>query len=135
MKAVFVGAIDKSKLYYIVDAKNQDTDGVIVDEQGQSRVVPFWETAMNNPSLRQLKTTKFHKLLWGRPSEEDVASWHKTFITKTKPIDEALLRSVRVNSDIMKAGKKIKSLNERADEFKRLAITQNVHEIRRKALG
>lgn len=135
MKAVFVGAIDRAKFYYVIDAKNDKTDGVLVDENGKAKVVPFWDTAMSNPSLRQLKTGKFHKFLWSRPKDEEVNEWRKTFILKTKPIEEELLRSVPVNNDIMKAGKKSKSLNERAESFKVIALTQNVHEIRRKALG
>lgn len=135
MKAVFVGKIGQSKLYYVLDPSDKKSDGVIVPPVGKPKVISFWDTAMSHPALKKLENSAFHQWLWQKPEDEKKKMWYRNFVLKTQPIDDRLLRGVPLNSDIMKAGAKTKSLNERAGEFKQLSITQNLHEIKRKAVG
>jgi hypothetical protein len=135
MKGILAARVGRGKLYYLLDAKNENEDGVLVMPNEKPKIVPFWHTCLTSPSLKKLLTSDFHKWMWEKPEKRLQQLWFANFVAKTTPIEKRLLRSVPVNSDIMKAEQKIKSLDERADEFRNLAISQNVHQIKKKALG
>lgn len=130
MKAVFVGKINESNLYYIVDARDKKSDGVIVGAEGKPLVVSFWDSVMNAQSIRKVDTTKFHKWLWEKPSKELKDRWYRNFVSKTQDIEENLLNGVETRTDLMNQKNKAKSIADRADTFKTLNKTQNVKLLR-----
>jgi hypothetical protein len=132
MKAVLAGRVGASKLYYVIDATDRKTDGVVVSPQGNPRVVNFWKTAMNEQNLVTLKTTRFHQWLWNTPDSETRDRWERVFLKKTQPIDKNLIDGVPINTDVLKAKLKSKSLTERAEEFNMLKNTQSPTRIRNK---
>lgn len=130
MKAVLVGIVhgDK-KLFYVVDAKNDKTDGIL-DDGKNPKIVNFWATAMNARNLVPLRSTKFHDFLWDGASAENSDEWERVFIKKTQIVSQRMLAGVTISSDAMKAKAKEKSLNNRATEFKTLMQTQNINIVR-----
>lgn len=131
MKAVLVGSSgDEKKLYYLLDARSPQSDGVLSID-GKSSVVNFWDTAMSLINLVPLLTTEFHKYLWeGFPDEEESERWERIFVKKTQQIDEELVRGLTFSKDIMKTKKKSALLDQRAFDFKTLLQTQSVSTIR-----
>lgn len=133
MKAVLVGMIDgDKKLYYVIDAKDQKSDGVL-EHEGKPMVVNFWRTAVKANNLVPLRSTKFHDYLWDGASEDNSGAWERTFIRKNQDIDKSLTFGLPIVNDVMKSKPKEKSINARATEFKTLMQTQNINIIRTKA--
>jgi hypothetical protein len=130
MKAVLVATVhgDK-KLFYVVDAKDEKTDGVL-DDGVKPKVVNFWATAMNAINLVPLRSTKFHDFLWDGASWENSDEWERVFIKKTQIVSPRMSSGVVFSSDVMKSRLKEKSINHRAAEFKTLMQTQNISIVR-----
>lgn len=130
MRAVLVGTIHGEKrLFYVVDAKNDKTDGV-VDDGKKPKIVDFWATAINARNLVPLRSSKFHDFLWDGASWENSDEWERVFIRKTQIVSPRMLSGVTISTDAMKAKVKEKSLNSRASEFKTLMQTQNINIVR-----
>jgi hypothetical protein len=125
MKAVFVGIIDSNNLYYVLDSRDPNTDGVIV-EGGKPKVISFWQTVLAAQNVKKASGNAFLDLLWKTPKKEDEDGWHQIFIDKALPIDEKLLEGSSIRTDIMNSKIKAKSVSERVDTFKTLLQTQNV---------
>jgi hypothetical protein len=130
MKAVLVATVygDK-KLFYVVDAKDEKTDGVL-DDGVKPKVVNFWATAMNAINLVPLRSTKFHDFLWDGASWDNSDEWERVFIRKTQVVSPRMSSGVVFSSDAMKSKVKEKSINHRATEFKTLMQTQNINIVR-----
>ena len=136
MKAVFVGTIDsEKKFYYIIDAKNKESDGVVSDGE-TSKVVNFWKTASKSNTLKPIKSTNFHKFLWDNedPEGPDEDRWNRVFENKTQKISEHMFSGVQIVSDVLKSKIKAKSINYRISEFKSLLETQNTSIVRAKTM-
>ena len=130
MKAVLVGNIDDTKkFYYVLDAKDRNSDGVINDGQ-KSTIVNFWYTAMNTRNLVPLRTGKFHDYLWDGLDGENPEAWERVFLNKTQQVAEEYLSGTPISTDAMKQKNKTKSINDRAFSFKTLLQTQNVSIVR-----
>lgn len=131
MKAVLVASSgEDKKLYYVLDARSKDTDGVLSID-GKSSVVDFWDTAMSLLNLVPLLTTEFHKYLWeGFSDEEESERWERIFVKKTQQIDEEMVRGLTFSKDVMKTKKKSLLVDQRAFDFKTLLQTQNASSIR-----
>lgn len=130
MKAVLVGTLfgDK-KLFYVIDAKDEKTDGVL-DDGIKPKVVNFWATAINARNLVPLRSTKFHDFLWDGASWDNKDEWERVFVKKTQIVSSRMSSGVIFSSDVMKSKSKEKSLNSRATEFKTLMQTQNINIVR-----
>ena len=130
MKAVLVATVhgDK-KLFYVVDAKDEKTDGVL-DDGVKPKVVNFWATAMNAINLVPLRSTKFHDFLWDGASWDNSDEWERVFVRKTQVVSPRMSSGVVFSSDAMKSKVKEKSINHRATEFKTLMQTQNINIVR-----
>lgn len=130
MKTVLVATVygDK-KLFYVVDAKDEKTDGVL-DDGIKPKVVNFWATAMNARNLVPLRSTKFHDFLWDGASWDNSDEWERVFIRKTQVVSPRMSSGVVFSSDAMKSKVKEKSINHRATEFKTLMQTQNINIVR-----
>jgi hypothetical protein len=133
MKAVLVATVhgDK-KLFYVVDAKDEKTDGVL-DDGVKPKIVNFWATAMNAINLVPLRSTKFHDFLWDGASWDNSDEWERVFIKKTQVVSPRMSSGVVFSTDAMKSKLKEKSINSRATEFKTLMQTQNINIVRNKA--
>jgi hypothetical protein len=133
MKAVLVATVhgDK-KLFYVVDAKDEKTDGVL-DDGVKPKVVNFWATAMNAINLVPLRSTKFHDFLWDGASWDNSDEWERVFIKKTQVVSPRMSSGVVFSTDAMKSKLKEKSINSRATEFKTLMQTQNINIVRNRA--
>jgi hypothetical protein len=133
MKAVLVATIDKEKkLYYVIDSKDKNSDGVLVQDD-KPKVVNFWRTATRANNLVPLRSTKFHDYLWDGASGEDQEVWERVFVKKTQDVNSSMTLGVTISTDVMKSKPKEKSLNARATEFKTLIQTQNINIVRNKA--
>ncbi len=130
MKAILVASIDdSSRLYYVIDATNQRTNGV-VDDGKNPRVVNFWNTAINARNLVPLRTGKFHDLLWDGLTGESPEEWERIFLNKTQKLSDEMTSGIKISSDVMKSSQKKKSLDNRAFNFKTLLQTQNASALR-----
>lgn len=127
MKAVFVGKVGESKLYYVLDAETPLSDGVLVDEQENPKIVSFWDTVRFAVDLKKNTQSSFHQYLWSSPSNEESEKWYRIFIKKSQKIEDRMLNGVQVRSDIMKAKPKNKSLMRRADQFKTSLLTGTMY--------
>jgi len=132
MKAVFVGKVDDYKLYYVLDSDNPLTDGVLVNDTENPRVVSFWDTVRFALDLKKNTQSKFHNYLWSAPSDEDSDKWYRIFIKKSQKLEDSMLNGVQIRSDIMKAKIKEKSLLERADQFRTSLLTGSTYFIQKK---
>lgn len=117
-RGILVGAINKSRLYYLPDELDGNADGVIVDIDGRATVVGFAQTAAYERGLRKFTTSPFHKFLWGQHSGNDLSLWTSIFISKDAPIPETMLEGVPVNEAFSPGAKKRTSVNRRAENFK-----------------
>lgn len=132
MKAVLVAIIDgEKKLYYVLDSKNKDSDGVI-DDGEKPKIVNFWRTAIKSNNLVPLRSTKFHDYLWDGATGEEPDTWQRVFVRKTQDVSKSMTFGLTISSDVMKSKPKEKSLNDRAMEFKTLSQTQNINILRNK---
>lgn len=133
MKAVLVATIDaEKKLYYVLDAKDKNSDGVLIHED-KPRVVNFWRTATRANNLVPLRSTKFHDYLWDGASGDDQEVWERVFVKKTQNVSNSMTFGLTISTDVMKSKPKEKALNARAMEFKTLMQTQNINIVRNKA--
>jgi hypothetical protein len=132
MKAVLVATIDGEKnLYYILDAKDDKSDGVI-DDGKKPRIVSFWRTAMKANNLVPLRLGKFYDYLWDGATGEDPEQWERIFLAKNQEVEKTMTSGLTISNDVMKAKTKEKSITTRAMEFKTLKETQNLNIIRNK---
>lgn len=135
MKAILVGTINnEKKLYYVIDSKSKDRDGVISDGEN-SKIVNFWKTAVRINGLKPIKTSNFHKFFWDNEidGDEDIDRWKRIFVNKNQKIPEHILSGVTIVSDVLKSKVKHKSVDRRIFEFKTLLNTQNVTIVRNKS--
>lgn len=132
MKAVLVGVIEgEKKLYYVIDSDSPEKDGII-DYDGKPKIVNFWKTVRWSKDIEPIKSTKFHTFLWDGAAGETLQSWTRIFINKSQSIDKSMLEGVTIKLDVMRAKNKVKSLDQRANDFKTSSFTQNFSLIRRK---
>lgn len=117
MKAVLVGSVYGDKVYYVVDAKNQNSDGYVVMESGRETKVSFFPYVSKNPKINKIRNTKFHRFLWDSPIKTTSGKWFETFIAKRTEIDKLLLDGVVVKTDLGKGVKKIKQKEKAAADF------------------
>ena len=130
MKAVLVGTLfgDK-KLFYVIDAKDEKTDGVL-DDGVKPKVVNFWATAINARNLVPLRSTKFHDFLWDGASWDNSDEWERVFVRKTQVVSPRMSSGVVLDPATFEPVVGLKSLNSRATEFKTLMQTQNINIVR-----
>lgn len=119
MKAVFVGTARTGKLYYILDAAKSEDDGAVVTDDGRVISVDFFSFVNKSRNLKKLRTTSFHRKLWDEPQESHAESWYQTFIEKSRPVNESLLKDVEVVGSLGKKARKIQQKNAIATSFRK----------------
>ena len=135
MKSVLVGKTNNTKVYYVLDADSTKDDGVIVEQNGEIKVVNFWNFVNKKSDIKKMQHSEFHKFLWGKPEYEEKTKWQSVFITKTLPIDNHLIDSIIINSDILNRKKAIGKIANRALDFKIALSSQTLEEKTIRKLG
>lgn len=108
MKAILVGGIEDEKLYYVIDAKGSSKDGVLVSPDGRAVMIRFFSWVSQNPGIRKIRNTKFHRFLWDSPIDPSKGKWFDIFIGKSVEIDKSMLEGVVVSTNIKPSQKVIK---------------------------
>jgi hypothetical protein len=95
VKSVLVGKLDNKKLYYIIDSDGTRNDGVLVDDLGKKELINFWQFVRNEPRVKRMMNSDFHKFLWQDSlNQREKALWNNVFIAKAFLPDDALLMTV-----------------------------------------
>lgn len=108
MKAVLVGGVEDEKLYYVIDSKGSSKDGALVNEDGRVLMIRFFSWVSQNPAIRKIRNTKFHRFLWDSPIDPSTGKWFDVFIEKSTEIDKSMLEGVVIATDIKPSQKIIK---------------------------
>ena len=135
MKSVLVGKTNNTKVYYVLDADSTKDDGVIVEQNGEIKVVNFWNFINKKSDIKKMQHSEFHKFLWSEPGYKEKTKWQSVFITKTLPIDNHLIDSIIINSDILNRKKAIGQIANRALDFKIALSSQTLEEKTIRKLG
>lgn len=117
MKAVLVGGVGDDKVYYVIDAVGSSNDGAIVSPDGKVIMIRFFSWASKNPSVRKIRNTKFHRLLWDSPIDPMKGKWFEIFVQKTQEIDKEVLDGVVIKTDLHPSGKTTKKKIDRIQSF------------------
>ena len=117
MKAVLVGTYDGNKVYYDVEAKAGEKDGVIVRPDGSSVKIYFFSWASRAQGLVKIRNTKFHRSLWDAPKNPTKGKWYETFIKKDSEIEKEALESIATLSTVGETKAKLEKKNARAIDF------------------
>ena len=71
-------------------------------------MIRFFSWVSQNPGIRKIRNTKFHRFLWDSPVDPSTGKWFDVFIKKSTEIDKSMLDGVVVVSDIKPSQKAIK---------------------------
>jgi hypothetical protein len=123
-RLVLVGYTDAGKLFYNVDATPTDKNAMFVDGMDNETPVDLVSFISINPDIREITTTPFHKFLWGAGEANETDRWNRTFVTRTQPIDEGLLKNIEIKK---KPKKRLvaSSKNNQIMAFKSLSFSNN----------
>jgi len=117
MASVLVATVGDKKIYYVIDSTDPKKDGIIEDEDGTTREIPFFSYIGKTTKIRPLRNSAFHKFLWDEPSENNRKKWMEIFIEKLDTPDENMLKGVAVQDSTGKARKKKTSIDIKANAF------------------
>jgi hypothetical protein len=132
VKSVLVGKLDNKKLYYIIDADGTRSDGVLVDDLGKKELINFWQFVRNEPRVKRMMNSDFHKFLWQDSlNQREKALWNNVFIAKAFAPDDALLITVPIKDDILGRKSVLHDLMNRAIDFD---ITRRSNTVEEKAM-
>ncbi len=132
MKSVLVGKLDNKKLYYIIDADETRSDGVLVDDLGKKELINFWQFVRNEPRVKRMMNSDFHKFLWqDSQNQREKALWNNVFIAKAFLPDDELLQTVPIKDDILGRKSVLHGLMNRALDFD---ITRRSNTVEEKAI-
>lgn len=132
MKSVLVGKLDNKKLYYIIDADETRSDGVLVDDIGKKELINFWQFVRNEPRVKRMMNSDFHKFLWqDSQNQREKSLWNNVFIAKAFLPDDELLQTVPIKDDILGRKSVLHGLMNRALDFD---ITRRSNTVEEKAI-
>jgi len=132
VKSVLVGKLDNKKLYYIIDADETRSDGVLVDDLGKKELINFWQFVRNEPRVKRMMNSDFHKFLWqDSQNQREKALWNNVFIAKAFLPDDELLQTVPIKDDILGRKSVLHGLMNRALDFD---ITRRSNTVEEKAV-
>jgi hypothetical protein len=132
VKSVLVGKLDNKKLYYIIDADGTRSDGVLVDDLGKKELINFWRFVRNEPRVKRMMNSDFHKFLWqDSQNQREKALWNNVFIAKAFLPDDELLQTVPIKDDILGRKSVLHGLMNRALDFD---ITRRSNTVEEKAI-
>lgn len=117
MRAIIVGLLNDSRVYYDIDAKPGEKDAIIERPDGtslKSNIIQISSTARN---FRKLRSTPFQRFLWDSPKNPTSGAWYETFITKTRSINDELISDSPERSSFGKNKKKLDKTKRAAKSF------------------
>ena len=133
-RLILIGNTDAGKLYFDVDAAPSDKNSLFVDKDEMENPVDLVEFILNNPNISELRTTPFHEFLWSGMGGSLSDRWKRTFITRTQPVDESLIKNIEIKKKPKKRLKPIGKTNQ-AMAFKSLSFSNNFNMMPGSALG
>lgn len=133
-RLVLIGYTDAGKLFYNVDATPIDKNAMFVDRLDNETPVDLVSFISTNPDINEITTTPFHKFVWGTGSTSEAERWNRTFVTRTQPIDESLLKNIEIKK---KPKKRISASNKNNQimAFKSLSLSNNFDKMPGSSLG
>jgi hypothetical protein len=124
MKAVLVGLLNDSRVYYDMEAGAGEKDAIIEKPNGSSIRMNLIHLSSTARNFRKLRSTPFQRFLWDSPQNSTSGAWYETFIQKTRPVKESLLESMPSHSVIGKNKKKVDKTKRAAKSF----ISSNIEQ-------
>lgn len=125
MKSILVGKTGNDRVYFVVDSNSPDSDGIVKNIIGDTKVVNFWQYVDSNPSIHKIKGTGFHDYLWDGHQSKTGVHWYSVFVSKSLPISDNLLDGAIINKDILRRIPKSLDYENRAMDFKLAKNTGN----------
>lgn len=97
MNGILVAETPTSKVYYILDAKKGERDGLVVMGPNKKISVNLFSWMNKATNAKKIKETKFQKMLWSDEiSKKDRQNWIDTFVKKSKEIDKRILDAEKI---------------------------------------
>jgi len=117
MKAVLVGSVDNARLYYVLDAQEDEFDGIIERDNGLILRVDFFSFVAKARDISKFRTTRFHRFLWDKPSPVMQKTWNETFLKKSRELNKNMLEDVIVVSSVGRGKQKVKTKSDAVNMF------------------
>lgn len=133
-RLILVGNTSDGKLFYNVDASSTEPNALFVDKNEIETPIDFISFISNNPDITEMHTTPFHKFIWTGMNGSLSERWKRVFMSRTQPIDEALIKNI----DVKKKPKKrlvATNKNNQVLAFKSLAFSNNFTQMPNSAMG
>lgn len=118
MKSILVGKSGNDRVYFVVDARDEQTDCIVKNIVGDVRFTNFWEYVDNNPGMHRISGTKFHDYLWNGHLSNSSVHWYSVFVGKSLPIHDELLDGSVVSKDVLRRVPKSLDYENRAMDFR-----------------
>jgi hypothetical protein len=118
MKSILVGKSGNDRIYFVIDSDNQNSDCVVKNILGDTRVTNFWDYVDNHKMMTKISGTPFHNYLWNGHASSTNIHWYSIFVSKSLPVDSEILDGVVVNNDILNRVQTLLSYENRAEEFR-----------------
>jgi hypothetical protein len=124
MKAIHVGTTKKSRIYYLLESKDQSTGAVVTANQPVI-YVDFFAYVSKKGSIERVMDSEFHKFFWTGHTGSLSERWEQTFIQRVTSPREMALSGIEILTEFKEKKKPTRAnqLNERANravEYKAL---------------
>ena len=124
MKAIHVGTTQKSRIYYLLESKDQSTGAVVTANQPVV-YVDFFAYVSKKGSIERVMDSDFHKFFWTGHTGSLSERWEQTFIQRVTSPREMALSGVEILTEFKEKKKpgRVSQLNERTNraiEYKTL---------------
>jgi hypothetical protein len=131
---ILIGTTSDGKLFYNVDAIQGEPNALYVDNNDTETPLDFIGFISNNPDIAEIHTTPFHKFIWTGMNGSLSERWKRVFMSRTQPIDEALIKNIEVKK---KPKKRLASTNKNNQifAFKSLTFSNNFYKMPNSALA
>jgi len=116
MRAILIARVEDDKLYYDIDALDDEKDAILVRPDNSMIELDLFDFVNSCGGLVKITTTKFHKFLWNGATKKN---WKDTFLNKTKPVNEVLLEGLDIYQALGKNKKKLDAVNQKVSTFKK----------------
>jgi hypothetical protein len=129
-RAVLVGLAGNSKLYYLLDNRQDGKDAALIDSPDDIRYINFFDFIRRTPNIVELHSTELHHFIWSPRGDDQKDRWKRIFVNKTQKVTRDMLSGVDVVPDIApkrkrEQVKKKNDLNNRALNFKHMMASGN----------
>lgn len=118
-RAVLIGTISDSKIFYLLDQRDDGKDAALLMNDGRIEYVKLFDFISKNTGISEFKFTPFHQFIWEPDEGEEEDRWNRIFVNKTQNVTESMLVGVDVVNNFGKKNKS-RSINNKADAFQRM---------------